>query len=78
MRTSGSISTVASTYVRVGSTIVTPSRIQRRLMRAAQLGFGVGELGAVVDPDRFARILGGERDHLVAGGAQHGSIASVR
>ena len=72
MRTSGSISTVASTYVRVGvdhrDAVAHPAPVDA----GPQLGFGVGELGAVVDHDRFARILGGERDHLVAGGAQHG------
>ena len=70
-RTSGSSSTVASMYVRAGSTIVTPSRIQRRLMRLRSAASAFGELGAVVDHDRLAGILGRERDHLVAGGAQH-------
>ena len=37
-----------------------------------QLGLGVGELHAVVDHDGLARILGLERDHLVARVAQDG------
>ena len=49
----------------------TPSRIQRWLMRAPQLGFGLGQLGAVVDAERVGGILGLDGEDDVPGLAEH-------
>ena len=49
----------------------TPSRIQPRVDAVTQLGFGLGELGAVVDAERVGGVVGLDPEHEVPGLAQH-------
>ena len=57
--------------------MVTPGRIQRSLMRSAQLGLGHGQLGPVVDAHGLGRVLGDDASRPVAGVVQH-PMTSVR
>ena len=52
-----------------GSTMVTPARMWRSLMRSRMLDLGVGQLGAVVDAQQRAVVIDLERGHRPVVGA---------